>query len=128
MSNRNEFVQKRQETKIFQFSILHHLVSIETGFGMFVRNIILISNVRNVKEKMKNASLCRFYFTTEYDSEHWQHRAQTESTFPFLYIIIFQRWESFEPLSSTLGGDRHMRLRTFLYKIQHQKTFILNFF
>ncbi len=28
---------------------------------------------------------------------------QTESTSPFLYIIIFQRWESFEPPSSTPG-------------------------
>ncbi len=26
---------------------------------------------------------------------------QTESTFPFLYIIIFQRWQSFEPPNST---------------------------
>ncbi len=26
---------------------------------------------------------------------------QTESTFPFLYIIIFQKWESFEYPSST---------------------------
>ncbi len=43
---------------------------------------------------------------------------QSESTFPFLYIIIFQRWESFEPPSSTLWGDRHMRSWTFLYEIQ----------
>ncbi len=28
---------------------------------------------------------------------------QTESTFPFLYIIIFQRWESFEHPSSIQG-------------------------
>ncbi len=31
-------------------------------------------------------------------------KPQTESTFPFLYIIIFLRWESFEPPSSTPGG------------------------
>ncbi len=29
---------------------------------------------------------------------------QTESASPFLYIIIFQRWESLETLSSTRGG------------------------
>ncbi len=32
-------------------------------------------------------------------------------------VIIFQRWESFEPSSSTLGVDRHMHSWTFLYKI-----------
>ncbi len=32
--------------------------------------------------------------------------AQTESTFPFLYVIIFQRWISFESPSSTPGGGR----------------------
>ncbi len=30
----------------------------------------------------------------------------------------FPLYESFEPLSSTLRGDRHMPLGTFLYKIQ----------
>ncbi len=30
--------------------------------------------------------------------------SQTESTSPFLYIIIFQRQVFFEPPSSTLGG------------------------
>ncbi len=44
--------------------------------------------------------------------------SQTESTFPFFYLIIIQRWESFEPPSSTLGGDRRMPLRTFLFEIQ----------
>ncbi len=97
--NRNEFVQKRKKTKIVQFSILHHLVSIERGFGMFVRNILLISNAGNVKEKMKNASLSKFYFTNEYDSEHWQHRAQTESTFPFSYILFFKDGNLSGPLA-----------------------------
>ncbi len=49
---------------------------------------------------------------------------QTVSTFPFLYIIIFQRGESFDPPSSTFEGDRHMRSRTFSYKIQFRTTFI----
>ncbi len=53
---------------------------------------------------------------------------QTESTFPFLYIKIFQTWESFEPPSSILGGDGHMPLWTFLYEIQCRTTFILIFF
>ncbi len=39
---------------------------------------------------------------------------QTESTFPFLYIIIFQRYESFEPPSSTLGGHRPICSQTSL--------------
>ncbi len=46
----------------------------------------------------------------------------------FLYSIIFQPYQSFEPPSSTLEGDRHMHLRTLLYKIQFRATFILNFF
>ncbi len=32
----------------------------------------------------------------------------------FLYIIIFQPYQSYEPPSSTRGGDRHMRPLTFL--------------
>ncbi len=48
---------------------------------------------------------------------------QTESTFLFLYIIIFQRWESFEPPNSTRGGgrDRHMRLGTFRTKFNFKQ-------
>ncbi len=42
---------------------------------------------------------------------------QTESISPFLYIIIFQRWESFEPPSSTPWEDRHMHSWIFLYEI-----------
>ncbi len=41
---------------------------------------------------------------------------QTVSTFPSFYIIILQIWESFEPPSSTLRGDRHMRSRTFFVR------------
>ncbi len=46
----------------------------------------------------------------------------------FCTLLFFHRWESFEPLSSTLGEDRHMRLRTFLYEIQFRTTFIWTFF
>ncbi len=42
---------------------------------------------------------------------------QTESTSPFLYIIIFQRWESFKSSNSTPGEDIHMHAPTSLYKI-----------
>ncbi len=36
--------------------------------------------------------------------------SETESTSPFLYIIVFQRWVSSELPSSTPGeGDRHVR-------------------
>ncbi len=44
--------------------------------------------------------------------------SQSESNFPFLYIIRFQTYWSFESPISTHGGDRLMRLRTFLYEIQ----------
>ncbi len=40
-----------------------------------------------------------------------------KATFPFLYIIIFYRSQSLEPLTPLLGGDRHMRPLTFLYEI-----------
>ncbi len=42
---------------------------------------------------------------------------QTESTFPFLCSIIFQRWQSLESPSPTCGEDRRMRPLTFLYAI-----------
>ncbi len=48
--------------------------------------------------------------------------------FPFLYVIRFQTYWSLEPLSSTPGGDRHMRSRTFSYKIQFWTTFTWSFF
>ncbi len=40
-----------------------------------------------------------------------------ESVFPFLYIIIFQIWQSLEPLAPLPGGDRHVRPLTFLFAI-----------
>ncbi len=51
-------------------------------------------------------------------------KPQTVSTFPFLYIIIFQRGKSFDPPSSTPGRDRRMRSGSFLYEIQFRTTFI----
>ncbi len=53
---------------------------------------------------------------------------RTEYTSPFFYIIIFQRWESLEPPSSTPGKDRHMRSQTFLYEIQFRTTFVWTVF
>ncbi len=52
----------------------------------------------------------------------------TISLLPFYYNIIFQPYQTFEFLSSTLEGDRYMCSCTFLYKIQFQTTFILSFF
>ncbi len=51
--------------------------------------------------------------------------SQSESTFPFFYIII---WVSFEPPSFTLGGDRHMRSRTFFVQDSITNNFYLKFF
>ncbi len=54
--------------------------------------------------------------------------SRSESNFSFLYIIRFQIYWPLGLLSSTRGGDRHMRLGTFLYEIQFQITFIWSFF
>ncbi len=51
-------------------------------------------------------------------------KPQTSCTFQLLYIIVFPRWEPFNPPSSILGGDTHTRSWTFLYKIQFRTTFI----
>ncbi len=45
---------------------------------------------------------------------------QTESTSPFLNIIIFQKMAIFGAPSSTLGGNRRMRALTFLCGIQKE--------
>ncbi len=42
---------------------------------------------------------------------------EIKSTFPLLYNIIFETYPSFEPSSSTPGGDGHVRPMTFLYEI-----------
>ncbi len=52
---------------------------------------------------------------------------QSESNFPFLYIIRFQTYLIFGAPSFIHGGDRHIRLQTFLYEIQFRTTFILSF-
>ncbi len=51
-----------------------------------------------------------------------------ECILPFLYIIRFQTYWSFEPRSSTQGEDRHTGLWTFLDEIQFRTTFISSFF
>ncbi len=79
----------------------------------------------------------RGLFCTKFNFEHFLFKAsidatrifgsvghQSGPTFPFLYVIILQRWESFEPPSSSLRRDRHMRSRTFLYEILFRITFI----
>ncbi len=53
---------------------------------------------------------------------------QIEYILLFLKNTIFQAHQSFEFPSSTLRGDRKMRWRTFLYKIQFRTTFIRTFF
>ncbi len=53
---------------------------------------------------------------------------QTESTSLFLYIIIFQRWESFEPPSSTPREDKQMHSRTFCVKFNFEQLLFKTFF
>ncbi len=55
-----------------------------------------------------------------------QHK--NESTFPFHYNMIFERYLSFKPPSSTPEGDRNVRLLTFLYENQFSTTFIWTIF
>ncbi len=43
---------------------------------------------------------------------------KTESTFPFQYILLLQRWQSFKAHSSIPEEDVHVRPLAFLYKIQ----------
>ncbi len=50
---------------------------------------------------------------------------QSESTFPFFYIII---WVSFEAPSCTLEGDRHMRSRPFRTKFNSEQHLFEPFF
>ncbi len=52
----------------------------------------------------------------------------TEFTFPFLYIIIFQRLEFFEPPSSTPTRDRHMSSETFCTKFNFKQLLFKAFF
>ncbi len=47
---------------------------------------------------------------------------------PFPYRIILRTCPSFEPASSALGKDGHMRSQSFLDKIRFRTTFILSFF
>ncbi len=46
----------------------------------------------------------------------------------FLYILIFQKWQSLEPPSSPLGWHRHMRPQTFLYGIESLTIFTWRIF
>ncbi len=51
-----------------------------------------------------------------------------EFTFLFQYNILFVTYQSFESLSSTPRGDRHVRPLIFLYEIQCSTTFIWTIF
>ncbi len=53
---------------------------------------------------------------------------QTESAFLFLYVVIFQIWQSWEPPSFTPERNKHVRPLTFSYEIQCWTTFIWSFF
>ncbi len=57
----------------------------------------------------ENASIIPIFGSVEH---------QIEFTFPFQYNIIFETYQSLEPPSSTLEGERHVRSLTFLYRIQ----------
>ncbi len=48
--------------------------------------------------------------------------------FPFQYNIISQPYQSFEPPSSSLWGNRHILLGAFLLDIQFRTTFTWRFF
>ncbi len=52
---------------------------------------------------------------------------QTESTFPFLHIIIFQRWLSFEPLAP-LWGEIDYASRFFCTKFNAEQFLFQTFF
>ncbi len=47
---------------------------------------------------------------------------------PFQYNIIFETYQSLEPPSSNLEGDRHVHPQTFLRRIQCSTTFIWSIF
>ncbi len=55
-------------------------------------------------------------------------KPQSESNFPFLYIIRLQIYWSLETPSSTRVGDWHMCLGTFLCEIRFRTNFIWSFF
>ncbi len=52
----------------------------------------------------------------------------SQSIFLFQYIIIFQTWQSFKLLSSTPGGDKHVRQRIFCRKWNSQQLLFQDFF
>ncbi len=122
-------------------------ISPTSGVGRLQRSVHLKSyNVQKQKSPQDplpvETDICAYWlFCTKFKSEQLSFEAsfdvmrifgsvdpKSESNFPFLYIIRFQIYWSLELPSSTRGGDRHMRLGTFLYKIQFRTTFILSFF
>ncbi len=53
---------------------------------------------------------------------------ESKSAFPFQYNIIFETYQSFEPRSSTLEGDRHVRPLIFCKKFNPQQLLFETFF
>ncbi len=70
----------------------------------------------------------RFLHLTKHWTALYSHKYTPKCNLQFQYYIMFQPYQSFTSPSSTLWGDRHMRLRTSLYEIQFQTTFIPSFF
>ncbi len=55
------------------------------------------------------------------------HSAWKWMYFPIPVRYKFWTWRSLEPPSSTLGGDKHVRPQSFLWKIELWRTFTRNF-
>ncbi len=56
-----------------------------------------------------------------------EREPQTESTFPFLYIILFQRGQSLKLPSSTPGGDRHAPTDFFVRSLMFNNFYLKHF-
>ncbi len=52
----------------------------------------------------------------------------SEPIFPFQHIIIFQKWQSFGPRSSSPGGDTHVRPLTYVQKFNSEHFLFEQFF
>ncbi len=63
-----------------------------------------------------------------YNLYFWPRRALKWIYFSFLYLTVFQREQTLELSSSASGGDRHMGLLIFLYRIQCSTSFIWRIF
>ncbi len=71
-----------------------------------------------------------FYFTSTAAANYYLDGTafRGESTYPFLYIIIFQTWETFEPSSSTPVVDGHISSWNFCTKFNDKQLLFQTFF